>query len=154
RIDHQLAGLDRADADIGVPAENRFVARHASPRVDAFEGEVFVGIEIAAYRRVGAVATQYEMRAHWRQILRGCRFLETERYTVIVLFESDTAAICNDGLGTELGESCFVEDGVQAAAMNAHFGIWIAGVWPAWFLIEELAEAVEEGAFLVHDPGR
>ena len=66
RIDHQLAGSDGADANIGVAVENRFVPRNASPGVDPLKPQVFVRIELTAYRGIDSVTCEHDGCAHRR----------------------------------------------------------------------------------------
>ena len=50
RVDHHLPGADRADAHIGAAVPHGLAPRHAAPGVDAGEGELLIGIILAADR--------------------------------------------------------------------------------------------------------
>src|SRR5204863_2975743 len=56
RIDHHLTREDRADAHVGLAAENRLAPRHPAPGINAGKDDLVVRVELLAQSRVNAVA--------------------------------------------------------------------------------------------------
>ena len=97
RIDHDLAGEDRADAQIAAPGEDRLVPRHAAPGVDAGEHHA-VADQLLAQRRVDAVAGDHDAGRDRRQRLPARRLLEQDARAALVLLDADAETIGHDAL--------------------------------------------------------
>ena len=49
RIDHEIAGLDRADAHVAAAGQEGLGARDPAPGIDAAEAELLARVELAAH---------------------------------------------------------------------------------------------------------
>src|SRR5262249_29859985 len=97
-IDDELAGLDRADANIGMPVKDRLVEGYAAPGVNALKRQFLIGIKLPPHRGIDAVAGKHDARTHRRHIRPRRGFLKKQRYAVVILFNPYAAAICDDAV--------------------------------------------------------
>ncbi|MEJ2379140.1 MAG: hypothetical protein P8Y71_28355, partial [Pseudolabrys sp.] len=147
RIDHQLAGEDRADAHIGAPVQDRLAPRDAAPGVDAGEDDFVVRIEVLANGRVDALAVDHHVGADALAVLK------VHGGRARVLFDAQCFVVGQDGAVAQPLARRLIEDHMQLAAVDADLRVLIAGELAARLLVDELAEAVVEAALAVLDAG-
>ncbi len=151
RVDHDLAGFDRADAHVTAPGQDRLASRHTAPGVDAGEHDVFVRIELSAHGRIDAVTRHRDVRAYRRKRCAARGVTEGERYALVVLGHAEALAVGQDAIGAETLQRNLVENAMQLAAVDAQLWIGVAGELPARLLVDHLPVAVGEYAFAILD---
>ena len=139
-IEYHLAAVNRADTHVAVAGQDRFHAGDAAPGIDAAEGQVFPGIELAAHGGIDAVAADGDRASDRRAAA------ETKPDVPPLLLDPNALMTGDDAVPAQAADRRAVEDHVQLAARNAQLGIRIARFPPALFLVKQLTEAVEEAA--------
>ncbi len=154
RIDHDLAGVDRPDAQICPAVEDRRPDRQAAPCVDAGEHDLFGRIVFFAHRRIHTVAGDGCIGA---QIGQGAVVGQSPRPhhdAAVILFAIDHLAIVDDRVRPHTRDHCLVQDRMQAAPVDADFGKGVVREPAAWFCKDALPEPVAERALAIFNAAR
>src|SRR5262249_21026882 len=152
-VDDHLAGQYRAGAYKGTAVEDWLSPRHPAPAVDAGKGQLVVRVILFADRRIDAVASDHCVCPHALAHAPTRGLLEMHGGAGLVLLDTDAFMIGANGIGPDLIAYCFSEYHVEPAAMNSDFGNIVAGELASRLLVDQLSEAVEEGAFAILNAG-
>ncbi len=140
RIDHRLADRHPARRDHGVAAEIGRPAHRTAPHVDArIQGRPLVGIELAAQRRMDAVAAHRDLAALRLDVV------EMDRDARAVLVDLQAAMGEPHGVAAEALPHRVEHHPVQVGAMDRKLRPVVAGEAAARLLVDELAVTAVEG---------
>ena len=110
-------------------------------------------VELLADGRVHAIARDRQPSLCRRECLPGYRVLQQHARAVLVLLDPDACAIEFDPVRAETRACSLIQQHLQSAAMDAHFGKLVAGRLAARLAIDQLPEAIVEAALPIFDSG-
>ena len=152
RVDHHLAMRQPARARQARARQDRLPPRDAAPHVDAGIARLaLIGEKLLADHRIDAVAGNRGASAHALAdgIAGADRKMQGD--AVVVLLDAGAVMVGENAVGAGAALEGFQQHHLQVAAMNRELRMVVAGRAPERLLIDQLAEAVEEGRILRRD---
>ncbi len=146
RIDHHLAVRQPSRPHHAGARQHRLPARHAAPHVDAGIARLaFVRKKLLADRRIDAVAGDRDATAHGAAVRAARPIGEMHADAGLILLDAEAMMIGDEPVVPRARAEGIEQHHLQIAAMDRELRMIVAGGAPERLLIDQLAEAIEEG---------